>query len=166
MFSLNYTLQILRIKSFLHSRLYRTELSTGLCTAPYHEGFVSWIHGFSATSNYDWFLVKSKSKSCYDRRFRRPVRLEVKHPSGAEDQIFITVGQLQACWCGALSLTRERVCRLPDSVSSIKSFVSMYSFILQLIKCMYIQHIQGLCQFRLSTAENALFLVAPATIAV
>jgi hypothetical protein len=31
---------------------------------------------------------------------------------------------------------------------------------------MYIQHIQGLCQFGLSTAENALLLVAPATIAV
>jgi hypothetical protein len=28
---------------------------------------------------------------------------------------------------------------------------------------MYIQHIQGLCQFGLSTAENALLLVAPAT---
>jgi hypothetical protein len=31
---------------------------------------------------------------------------------------------------------------------------------------MYIQHIQGLCQFGLSTAENALLLVAPATIAM
>jgi hypothetical protein len=31
---------------------------------------------------------------------------------------------------------------------------------------MYVQHIQGLCQFRLSTAENALLLVAPATTAV
>jgi hypothetical protein len=36
--------------------------------------------------------------------------------------------------------------------------------ILQIIKWMYIQHIQGLCQLRLSTAENALLLVAPATI--
>jgi hypothetical protein len=31
---------------------------------------------------------------------------------------------------------------------------------------MYIQHIQGVSQFRLSTAENALLLVAPATTAV
>jgi hypothetical protein len=38
--------------------------------------------------------------------------------------------------------------------------------ILQIIKLMYIQHIQGLCQFGLSTAENALLLVAPTTIAV
>jgi hypothetical protein len=42
----------------------------------------------------------------------RPVYLGVKHPSRAYDQIFITVIQLRVCWCGALSLTRERVCRL------------------------------------------------------
>jgi hypothetical protein len=42
----------------------------------------------------------------------RPVCLGVKHPSGAYDQIFITVRQLRVCWCGALSLTRERVCHL------------------------------------------------------
>jgi hypothetical protein len=42
----------------------------------------------------------------------RPVYLGIKHPSGAYDQIFITVRQLRVCWCGALSLTRGRVCRL------------------------------------------------------
>jgi hypothetical protein len=42
----------------------------------------------------------------------RPGCLGVKHPSEAYDQIFITVRQLRVCWCGALSLTRERVCRL------------------------------------------------------
>jgi hypothetical protein len=42
----------------------------------------------------------------------RPVCLGVKHPSGAYDQIFLTVRQLRVCWCGALSLTRRRVCRL------------------------------------------------------
>jgi hypothetical protein len=31
---------------------------------------------------------------------------------------------------------------------------------------MYIQHIQGLCQFRLSTADRALLLIDPATTAV
>jgi hypothetical protein len=31
---------------------------------------------------------------------------------------------------------------------------------------MYIQHTQGLCQFRLSTADHDLLLVAPATTAV
>jgi hypothetical protein len=42
----------------------------------------------------------------------RPVCLGIKHPSGAYDQIFITVRQLQVCWCGVLSLMRGRVCRL------------------------------------------------------
>jgi hypothetical protein len=42
----------------------------------------------------------------------RPVCLGIKHPSGAYDQIFIPVSQLRVCWCGALSLTRGRVCRL------------------------------------------------------
>jgi hypothetical protein len=42
----------------------------------------------------------------------RPVRLGIKHPPGAYDQIFATVRQLRVCWCGALSLARGRVCRL------------------------------------------------------
>jgi hypothetical protein len=43
---------------------------------------------------------------------RWPICLRTKHSSGAYDQIFITVRQLLVCWCGALSLTREWVCRL------------------------------------------------------
>jgi hypothetical protein len=42
----------------------------------------------------------------------RTVCLGVKHPSGAQDLVFITLGQLRVCWCGALSLARGRVCRL------------------------------------------------------
>jgi hypothetical protein len=43
---------------------------------------------------------------------RRPVCREIKHPFCVYDQIFITVRQLRVSRCGALSLTRGRVCRL------------------------------------------------------
>jgi hypothetical protein len=43
---------------------------------------------------------------------RRPACFGIKHPSGAYDQIIITVRQLRVCWFGTLSLTREWVCRL------------------------------------------------------
>jgi hypothetical protein len=42
----------------------------------------------------------------------RPMCLEIKHTCGAYDQNFVTVRQLRGCWCGALPVTRERVCRV------------------------------------------------------
>jgi hypothetical protein len=41
----------------------------------------------------------------------RPVCIRIKHPYRTYDQIFVTVRQLRVFWCGALSLTRGRVCR-------------------------------------------------------
>jgi hypothetical protein len=76
---------------------------------------------------------------------------------------------------GALSLTRGRVCHLPKSQSAVVSLLSVCTiYILHVIKrmyicmykCVYIQYIQGLCHSRLSTADHALLLVAPATTAV
>jgi hypothetical protein len=42
----------------------------------------------------------------------QPVCLAIKHPSGAYDQIFITVRQLRVCWFRALSLMRGQICHL------------------------------------------------------
>jgi hypothetical protein len=56
--------------------------------------------------------LKVKVKVMLRPTFSRPVCRGVKHPFGAYDQIFITVRQLRVCWCGALSLMRERVCRI------------------------------------------------------
>jgi hypothetical protein len=58
------------------------------------------------------FKVKVKVKVILRPTVSRPVCLGIKHPSGAYDQIFIIVWQLRVCSCGALSLTRGRVCRL------------------------------------------------------
>jgi hypothetical protein len=58
----------------------------------------------------DWIQVKVKVM--LRPMVSRPVCLGVNHQSGAYDQIFITVRQLQVCWCGVLSLTRERVYHL------------------------------------------------------
>jgi hypothetical protein len=41
-----------------------------------------------------------------------PVYLGIKHPLGLTTRFFFTVKQLRVCWCGALCLTRGRVCLL------------------------------------------------------
>jgi hypothetical protein len=62
---------------------------------------------------------------------------------------------------------RGWVCHLPESQSAVISLLSVCMiYILYLIKCMYVYYIQDLCQFRLSTADHAQSLVAPATTAV
>jgi hypothetical protein len=69
--------------------------------------------------------VKVKVKVVLPSTVSRPVCLGIKHPSGTQYQIFITVKQRQACWCGALSLTRGRVCHLPVLQSAVISLLSI-----------------------------------------
>jgi hypothetical protein len=85
--------------------------------------FVRWLTLHSWTLNF-WIIFRmtnterrptlsNESVSLILRpTVSRPVCLGIKHPSGAENQIFFTVRQLQVSWCGVLSLTRGWVCRL------------------------------------------------------
>jgi hypothetical protein len=64
----------------------------------------------TTTAVYSWTVAKVKSKSYCDWW---PVSKSwCRVPSGAHDQIFITVWQLQSCFCGAPSLMRGCVCFL------------------------------------------------------
>jgi hypothetical protein len=69
----------------------------------------------------------------------RPLCLGIKHPFGVYDQIFNIVWRLQACWCGALSLTRGQVCHLPESQSAVVSLLAVCT--------VYISHVLNVCTY-------------------
>jgi hypothetical protein len=57
-------------------------------------------------------VLQANSVSNLMNPVSRPVYLGVKHSSGPQNEIFITVRQLRVWWCGAPSLMMGRVCRL------------------------------------------------------
>jgi hypothetical protein len=115
-------------------------------------GCHSWIHLFLKSLPFALHtsplsvmaLQSSKVEVILWPMVGRPVCLGIKNSSGAYDQIFITVWQLHACWCAVLSLTRGRVCSLPDPQSAVVSPLSLRTiYILHVIKCMYISLTHG-----------------------
>jgi hypothetical protein len=58
------------------------------------------------------------------------------------------------------------VCQTQSAVIRLLTVCKICISLVQFIKFMYIQHIRGLCQFKLSTADHALLLVAPVTTVV
>jgi hypothetical protein len=65
------------------------------------------------------------------------------------------------------ALSDERTVLSFTRVTALVNLLSICTaYVLRVIKCMYIQRIQGLGQSRLSTADHALLLLAPATVSL
>jgi hypothetical protein len=68
------------------------------------------LHIASYRKFFGWIWVLSLSLILWPT-VSRPVYHGIKHPSGAYDEIFITVRQLRVCWYWVLSLTSGLVTR-------------------------------------------------------
>jgi hypothetical protein len=95
------------------SHILATDFNTvviSVCHCSTHEDFFSQPKSFLAVYSQSFdchlkrlpqFLFQSKSKSHCD--WRSVSKSWCRAPSGAHDQIFITVWQLRSCFCGGLS---------------------------------------------------------------
>jgi hypothetical protein len=110
--------------------------------------------------------VKVKVKVMLRPTVNRPLCLGTKHPPiwGLRPDVKYCQRVAGLLMWGALSNERTGLSFARVIVRSNKSVCTVY--ILHVIKCMYIQHIQGLCQSTLSTADHAPSLAAPATTAI
>jgi hypothetical protein len=95
-----------QLQSIITAHTLNSSLKTSVWRISHISLTALWISDSGTTQS-----CESSRVLCYDRRSVGQSVWEI-HPSGAYDQIFITVKQLRVCWCGAHSLTRGRVCRL------------------------------------------------------
>jgi hypothetical protein len=126
-------LQLHALRSSLHSLPYRTQLTAQNQSQSYVTTF-----GQSASLSWNVALIW-----------------------GWRPDLYYCKSVADLLMWGALSDERTGLSFARVTVSSNKSVVCTI-YILHVIKFMYKQHIQGLCQSRLSTADHALPLVAPA----
>jgi hypothetical protein len=79
---------------------------------------------FEPASTLAWWSCQSQSQSQSQSHIATDGQSWCRAPSGAHDQIFITVCQLRSCFWGTPSLTRGRVCLLSESLSAVVSHLS------------------------------------------
>jgi hypothetical protein len=89
----------------MYNKLWNKKKSSSTSNFPGISPTDNWTLHYTTTLRVSEWVILRPTVS-------RPVYLGIKPPSGAYDQIFITVRQLLVCWYGMPSLTRGQVCLL------------------------------------------------------
>jgi hypothetical protein len=89
----------------------------GICTlwtpyTLYHFATLNNTHALLSVIKVNWIIFINFKSKLVTTHCQSASLSWCQAPSETQDQIFVTVRQLRVCWCGALSLTRGRVCRL------------------------------------------------------